>query len=132
MPDTRRFRTLSIRHFKGLESIDLEGLGSFNVLVGANDAGKTTVLEALFLLSGLSNPQLAITVQNHRNLVVQAPDDLAYLFCRLGTDTPIELSAMSDQEQRKLSISVAQSKAPQKVAVQRVPDGDNGTDQSES
>lgn len=71
MPDTRRFRTLSVRHFKGLETIDLEGLGSFNVLVGANDVGKTTVLEALFFLTGLSNLQLPVAIQNRRNLLQQ-------------------------------------------------------------
>lgn len=128
MPDTCRFRTFSVRHFKGLESIDLEGLGSFNILVGANDVGKTTVLEALFLLTGLSNLQLPVKIQNRRNFIVQTSDDLAYFFCRLDTDKPIELFAKSAQEQRWLSISVAESNAPQEVAVQRVRDGGNGVD----
>ena len=126
MTDTRRFRELCVRHFKGLDSIELEDLGCFNILLGANDVGKTSLLEGVFLLTGLSNLQLPITIQNLRNFVVQAFDDLSYYFHRLDIDTPIELSAKSYQEQRKLSISASEAGVADEVTIQRVRGGGNG------
>ncbi len=35
---------LEIRGFRGLSQLDVDGLGRFNVLIGANDVGKTSVL----------------------------------------------------------------------------------------
>lgn len=52
--------SLKIRGFRGLSSLDLDGLGTFNILLGANDVGKTSILEAIFLLSGSANMQLPL------------------------------------------------------------------------
>lgn len=38
---------LTIHQFRGLRDVELAGLGRFNVLVGRNNSGKTTVLEAV-------------------------------------------------------------------------------------
>lgn len=45
-----RFR---VRNFKCLKDVTLEGLRPFNVLIGPNDTGKSSVLEALGVLSRL-------------------------------------------------------------------------------
>src|SRR5438128_6111561 len=37
----------TIHAFRGLRDVKLEGLGQINLLVGANNSGKTSVLEAL-------------------------------------------------------------------------------------
>ena len=39
--------TLTIHQFRGLRDVELRGLGRFNVLVGLNNSGKTSVLEAI-------------------------------------------------------------------------------------
>src|SRR5438309_1145647 len=41
----------TIGRFRGLDNISLRQLGLINLLVGANDSGKTSVLEALAILS---------------------------------------------------------------------------------
>ena len=41
---------LEIRNFRGLKDVKLKELRRVNLLVGGNDTGKTTVLEALLLL----------------------------------------------------------------------------------
>ena len=46
-----RISRLMIRGFRGVQSGDLR-LGSHTVLVGANNIGKTTIIEALALLFG--------------------------------------------------------------------------------
>jgi AAA15 family ATPase/GTPase len=38
---------LTIHHFRGLSELSLQGLGQINLLVGVNNSGKTTVLEAI-------------------------------------------------------------------------------------
>jgi AAA domain, putative AbiEii toxin, Type IV TA system/AAA ATPase domain len=45
-------RALQIQNFRGLRKVDLPELRRVNLIVGANDTGKTSVLEALTLLLG--------------------------------------------------------------------------------
>jgi energy-coupling factor transporter ATP-binding protein EcfA2 len=46
-----RIRSLSIRDFRGLCRFEMKGLGRINLIVGRNNSGKTTVLEAINLLA---------------------------------------------------------------------------------
>lgn len=43
---------LSLRAFRGLRSVDLSGLSRLNLIIGGNNVGKTSILEALVLLYG--------------------------------------------------------------------------------
>lgn len=49
-------RDLRITNFRGLREFAMSGLGQVNLLVGANNCGKTSVLEAIHLLSVPGNP----------------------------------------------------------------------------
>lgn len=51
---------LRIRNFRALRALDIAGLAPINVLAGKNNSGKTTLLEALFLLCGAGNPEMAL------------------------------------------------------------------------
>ena len=106
-PDARHFESVSIRRFRGLEHVELEDLGAVNLLVGANGSGKTSVLEAIFLLSGLANAQLILRVQNQRHQIVSEFNDLSTIFHGLDIDRPIALAAVTldSAERRTLSIS---------------------------
>lgn len=42
-------KTLHIRNFRGIESLDIEDLGRVNLLIGRNNSGKTSVMEAAIL-----------------------------------------------------------------------------------
>lgn len=44
-------RDLTIDGFRGLEHLEVRGLGSVNLLVGGNNSGKTSVLEAIQMLT---------------------------------------------------------------------------------
>ena len=52
------FQNLEIRNFRPFEHLKLEKLGRINLFGGENNSGKTSVLEALFLLGGTGNPLL--------------------------------------------------------------------------
>ena len=84
---------LKIRGFRGLSSLDLDSLGTFNILLGANDVGKTSILEAIFLLSGSANMQLPLQIQTFRNYEVREFADLSALFHELDFNQPITLKA---------------------------------------
>jgi hypothetical protein len=44
--------TLEINQFRGLEHVKFENLGRANLIIGGNNTGKTSILEALVLLHG--------------------------------------------------------------------------------
>lgn len=45
------FKTLTVKDFRGLKALGLEGLGRVNLVVGTNSCGKTSLLEAVQLLA---------------------------------------------------------------------------------
>ena len=101
---------LTIHGFRGLERLELSQLGSFNVLLGVNDVGKTSVLEAIFLLSGLGSMGLPIRVQNFRNYLVQDVDGLlSLLYAQDARNTATLTASTSDGlNENTLAISVAE------------------------
>ena len=107
MTNTPCWDNLRIRGFRGLKDLTLDDLGAFNILVGANDVGKTSILESIFLLSGFANLLLPVKVQNFRSFLVNDISDLSSLFHRLTVDDPMELVATSSHplERRTLTIS---------------------------
>ncbi len=108
---------LTVRRFRGIRRVSLEDLGAFNVLVGANDTGKTSVLEAVFLLSGSGNLTMPIKVQNLRDELVHTLDDLSCLFHECDVTAGIELSAttLTPASSRTLSITAADPDAQSHV-----------------
>ena len=98
---------LEIRGFRGLECLELSRLGSFNVLLGANDVGKTSVLEAIFLLSGLGSIDLPIRVQNFRNYLVQDVDGLLSLLYGQDAGQKATLTASSPSGLDKITLSIS-------------------------
>lgn len=55
---------LRVRNFRGPSDVAIEEPGRINLVAGRNNAGKTTLIEALFLLAGAGHPHRAI----NRNL----------------------------------------------------------------
>jgi energy-coupling factor transporter ATP-binding protein EcfA2 len=95
--------------FRGVRSLHVDDLRRFNVIVGKNNAGKTTLLEGIFLLGGATNPVFATTIGQLRGqrLGKFHPDALwRSLFFQMNPRTPVEVEARWDTETgtRKLSI----------------------------
>ena len=51
------FKNLRIRNFRAFGDLEIPCLGRVNLVTGKNNSGKTSLLEALFLLCGAGNPQ---------------------------------------------------------------------------
>lgn len=43
-----RYRAFHFENYKGIESMDLALTGDVTTLIGLNESGKTTILEAIF------------------------------------------------------------------------------------
>ena len=63
------FERMAIKNFRVFRELNVEKLGPINLFTGENNVGKTTLLEAMFLLSGAGNPEMAINANVLRGWV---------------------------------------------------------------
>ena len=98
--------SVNIRNYRVFNALSMDKLSRINLVAGRNNAGKTSLLEALFLLSGGGNPRMAFNTNVIRLPEVKAsgpPDSLREtywkpLFAALDTDEIIEISAHHARE----------------------------------
>ena len=67
MPAKLVLESLDIRQFRGLRELRIERLGRVNLIVGKNNVGKTTVLEALRLYAQPGNPDVLLDLFEARD-----------------------------------------------------------------
>jgi len=67
-------RTVKIDKFRGFPSFELQNLGRLNLLVGTNNSGKTSILEAIQLLCSRSNLEPLIETMRKRGEYFVAED----------------------------------------------------------
>jgi len=84
--------------------LELDNFQQVNLITGRNNCGKTTVLEALFLISGISNPRLLMTINNDRGLVIQSNDDFNSIFHNLDFEQEPHIAVMLDDYPRTLTV----------------------------
>lgn len=85
----RVLRKLRIERFRGIRGLVLDDLAPITIFTGRNGCGKSTVLEAAFLLCGLSNASLVFSLASFRALPAVA-----------GADTPFRV-LLPDLEEGK-------------------------------
>jgi hypothetical protein len=68
-------RELRIKNFRALSQFAMSGLGRVNLLVGTNNCGKTSVLEAIDILSWPGNPLPSWQAQLRRGEFVETASD---------------------------------------------------------
>ena len=50
--------SLRVKNYRVFKDLKIDGLHRINLIAGKNNSGKTSLLEAMFLLSGGGNPQM--------------------------------------------------------------------------
>jgi ABC-type transport system involved in cytochrome c biogenesis ATPase subunit len=71
------YSSVTIQRFRCFGKLTVSGLRQVNLVTGVNNAGKTSLLEALFLLVGGFNPALPLRVNSFRGLesLVNNPEE---------------------------------------------------------
>ncbi|MHB8577624.1 MAG: AAA family ATPase [Dehalococcoidia bacterium] len=115
-------RSIEIENFRRLRSLRIDDLGQINLIVGANNAGKTSLLEAIWLLRGEGDPfslRRAATFRNADN----APDALwPGLFGDMQVAKTIQIRGTRERgDQESLEIATAPDAATNGGAEARFP-----------
>ena len=66
-------RSLSIQGFRAFDRLRLDGLGRVNLVVGTNNCGKTSVLEAVSLVAGAPSLRPLLEAQAARGELLEEP-----------------------------------------------------------
>ena len=108
------FQNLEIRNFRLFERLKVEKLGRINLLTGGNNSGKTSLLEALFLLCSMGNPQIVLRINAFRGFTEPATPAAVRevlfkpLFHHFDLKKSIEISGQKKSNTVKLTIKVEQ------------------------
>ena len=88
-------KSLEVANFRSLQSLSVHKLRRVNIVTGRNGAGKTSLLEAVFLNAGTANAALVFTVNAFRGENSIGPDSDRYfraLFHDQDASKPIRIS----------------------------------------
>ena len=103
------FVRIEIERFRSIRYARIEGFKQINLFFGKNNCGKSSLLESLFLVSGLSNPLLPMHINIMRGYSKSRLEDLKFDFYNLDTAKPIHIR-MEDGEVRDLQMSLFEQK----------------------
>lgn len=98
------FKSVKIENFRGLKSLEISDLARVNLFVGKNGCGKTSVLESVFLLVGISNPNLIVDRQNARGIGLLESSDMRDFFYNRHHEQGLVLSCVQVRGKRNLEI----------------------------
>ncbi len=109
----RHITELDIKSYKGLKDLEIKDLGSINILVGDNNCGKTSVLEAIEILSAPDDFSNIIIVSRQRDRYHFFAtrysqtyfDSFINIFNREQEELNVELYAKNDNEKIGISLS---------------------------
>ena len=99
------FNKIEIERFRGIKRASIEGFKQVNLFFGKNNCGKSSLLESLFLASGLSNPLLPINVNFMRGYNKARLNDLKLDFYNLDSNYPIHIR-LENEERRDLKLNL--------------------------
>lgn len=87
-------KRLQIRNFRGFNALEIDQLSGINLIAGKNNSGKTSLLEAMFLLAGGGNAQMATNTNVIRGIEPDTPLKDTFwkqLFHNLDMERSIEI-----------------------------------------
>ena len=88
------FKNIEIKNFRGIDHLTIDDFSRVNILLGQNSSGKSSVLEAISLLTGMDNPDSPLNMNRLRTRNLFSPfKDLYYLFNNMDVKTPLEISS---------------------------------------
>jgi AAA15 family ATPase/GTPase len=92
------YKSFSIKNFRNIRELNIDGFKKVNIITGKNNAGKTALLEAIFLHCGSTNPSLTLNLSTFRGfpgMVLDWKSIWSSLFYNFDVNSKIELNAVS-------------------------------------
>lgn len=110
-------KTLEIRQYRGFKSFSLSSLKRVNLLVGKNNCGKTSILEALEFLSSNGNPSVLVRPAGRRgenkfenedspSFSRETFSDISHLFFGRRLEPGVSFSISSNEGAEQLSVEL--------------------------
>ncbi len=109
------FKSIKIENFRCFQSFELQQLGRVNLLVGKNNSGKTSILEAIQILSSQNNLQPLAEIMINRGEYLWDDDgrgqrelDIRHLFYghEIKAASEFSISGINDGIEEKMLISI--------------------------
>lgn len=102
----KMIKSLKIKNFKQFKDFEINNLSLVNLISGKNNVGKSSFLEALFLLIDHSNPEVFMKLNNFRRsekfMGVTIWENIFYNF---NSDNIIQIMAEKDNEKMEITYS---------------------------
>jgi len=83
---------IKVRNFRGFQDVCVNNLSRFTLVAGRNDSGKTSLLEAVFMLSGMMIMDISARINSLRSVPVVIEEDLYSMFYAQEIDREISIS----------------------------------------
>jgi len=109
------YSSILIENLRGIGRLEVEGLRRINILVGRNNSGKSTFLEALFLLGAATEPYLTSTLAQLRGQrPANGATDVLWrpLFHNLDPRAPIKIQGHWAAESRRRELLIHARETP--------------------
>ena len=106
------YKKIKIENFRGISNLELNDLQQFNLLMGKNNCGKTSLLESIFLISNGNKPFSSVWLNNLRGHYITQPYSWTVLFNKMNIESPIRLTGeiLKPKEKRTLMIKILSEK----------------------
>lgn len=101
-----KLKALEISKFRGIQHLEINELGMVNVFIGSNNVGKSTLLEASFMLAAMAHPLLPTQVNVLREAQPNNMAHLKYLFNKARLNVHPIIKGITSSDQHK-SIEIA-------------------------
>ena len=96
-------RELDIKNFRSIKKLSLANCKQFNLLIGKNNCGKSTLLESVYASCDIPNMPLE-QINTCRSNVVRTNEDLSVIFHNIDVSNPVEITRINGEQKRKLDI----------------------------
>src|SRR5829696_3746213 len=98
------FKKVRIQNFRQFRDLTLDNLAQINLITGANNTGKPSLLEAVFMLATPTNPETILTMAQLRGIervTVSEAYAWGFIFREGEAREPITLSGLTADGNRE-------------------------------